>query len=51
MEILYDNWKDLRRMQHGEKLEKTLDGLTKWLNIGQVTDVLNATRIKRHGKS
>ena len=32
-----DNWNDQQR-------EKILDRLTKWLNVGRVTDALKATR-------
>ena len=29
-------------MQQGKQSEKKLDGLTKWLNVGRVTDTLKA---------
>ena len=33
--------------KEGKQHEKILAGLTQWLKIGQVTDVLKATRDKR----
>ena len=39
-----DYWDDSAKTQQGEQCEKMLDGLTKWLKVGQVTDALKATR-------
>ena len=41
-----DNWNDRRKMQQGKQREKMLDGPTKWLQVGTVTEALTATRDK-----
>ena len=33
-----------KKVQQWKKQGKILDGLTKWLNVGQVADALNVTR-------
>ena len=33
-----------RKHSRGKRQEKLSDGLTKWLNVGQMTDTLKVTR-------
>ena len=39
------NWNDRRRNPQGKTVRMDVDRITQWLNVGGVTDALEATRL------